>query len=77
VVCSYTPYTEKQSQEWIRKGQPSPIKAKIPASQTKQMLLAFFDRKGLIYSHVVPRGSTVNSTYIVKVLGIFLIHLKK
>jgi hypothetical protein len=28
------------------------------------MLLAFFDSKSLVYSHIVPRGSTFNAVYI-------------
>ncbi len=41
------------------------------------MLLAFFDSKGLVYSQIIPRGSTVNAPYIVKVLDVFLRHLRK
>jgi hypothetical protein len=55
--------------QWVKKGQPGPIKAKVHASRTKQMLLAFFDSKGLIYSHIVPKGSAVNGNYIVKALA--------
>ncbi len=39
------------------------------------MLLAFFDSKG--YSHIVPRGFTINLVYILKFLGIFTKHMKK
>jgi hypothetical protein len=46
------------SQQWIKKDQPGPIKAKMNASQMKQMPLVFFDSKGLIYTHIVPRGAT-------------------
>jgi hypothetical protein len=41
------------------------------------MLLAFFDSKGVIYSHIDPKGSPVNSKYIVKALGNFLKQVKK
>jgi hypothetical protein len=41
------------------------------------VLLTFFDSKGLIYTHIVPRGSTVNAAYIVKVLDVFMRHFKK
>jgi histone-lysine N-methyltransferase SETMAR len=41
------------------------------------MFLAFFDCKGLIFSHIVPKGSTVNAIDIVKVLDIFMKHMKK
>ncbi len=76
MVCYHMPQSKKQSQQWIEKGQPGPIKAKVQASRSKQMLLTF-DSKGLIYTHIVPRGSTVNAAYIVKVLDVFMRHFKK
>jgi histone-lysine N-methyltransferase SETMAR len=77
MVCHHTPQTKKQSMQWVKKGQPGPLKAQVHASRTKQMLLAFFDSKGLIYRHIVPKGSAVNGKYIVKALGNFLKQLKK
>jgi hypothetical protein len=41
------------------------------------MLFAFFDSKGLVYSHIVPRGSTINAAYIMKVQDVFMRHLRK
>jgi hypothetical protein len=49
----------------------------VHASQKKQMLLAFFDSKCLIYTHIVPRSASINANYIIKALGKFLVHLKK
>jgi histone-lysine N-methyltransferase SETMAR len=77
MVCYHTPQTKKQSKQWIKKGQPGPIKARVHASRTKQMVMAFFDSKGLVYTHIVPRGATINAIYTVKVLGIFMKNLKK
>ena len=77
LVSYHTPLTKKQSKQWILKGQPGPIKAKVQASRTKQMVLAFFDSKGLIYSNIVPRGVTVNAAYIVKALASFMKNLKQ
>ena len=77
MVSYHTPETKKQSKQWRRKGQPGPIKAKVHASRTKQMVMAFFDSKGLIYTHIVPRGSTINANYIVMTLGKFMKNLKK
>ncbi len=37
----------------------------------------FFNSKGLIYSHIIPRGSVVNEKGIVKALDNFLKQLKK
>jgi histone-lysine N-methyltransferase SETMAR len=77
MVSYHTPETKKASKQWIKKGLPGPIKAKVHASRTKQMLLAFFDSKGLIYTHIVPRGSTINADYILKAMDKFMAHLKK
>ena len=77
LVSYHTPLTKKQSKQWILKGQPGPIKAKVQASRTKQMILAIFDSKGLIYSKIVLRGATVNAAYIVKALASFLKNLKQ
>jgi hypothetical protein len=77
MVCYHMPQSKKQSQQWIEKGLPGPIKAKVQASRSKQLLLAFFNSKGLIYTHIVPRVSTINAAYIVKVLDVFMRHFKK
>jgi hypothetical protein len=71
------PESKKKSKQWIKKGQPGPRKARVHASWTKQMLMAFFDSKGLIYTHIVPRGISINSAYTVKVLNIFYKNLKQ
>jgi hypothetical protein len=39
------PQTKQQSKQWLVKGEPGPIKAKVHASRSKQMVLAFFDLK--------------------------------
>ncbi len=77
MVSYHTPETKKQSKKWIAKGKLGPIKAKVQASRTKQMILAFFDSKGLVYSHIFARGVPINGNYIVKVLGLFMKQLKK
>jgi histone-lysine N-methyltransferase SETMAR len=77
MVSYHTPETKKQSKQWIPRGQPGPLKARVHASRTKQMVMAFFDSRGMIYTHMVPRGATINATYTIKVLGTFLEHFKK
>jgi 4-amino-4-deoxy-L-arabinose transferase-like glycosyltransferase len=74
MVSYHMPETKNQSKQWIKKGLP--IKARVHASRMKQMLLAFFDSKGLIYTDIVPRGTSINANYIIKPLGKFLVHLK-
>ncbi len=58
-VSFHTPQTKQQSKQWLVKGAPGPIKAKVHASRSKQMVLCFFDSKGLIYTNYVPKGSMV------------------
>ncbi len=41
------------------------------------MLLAFFDSKGLVNTHIVPKGTAINANYILVVLGKFMVHLRK
>ena len=40
------------------------------------MVLAFFDATGLIYTNIVPKGTTVNAAYIVKALKVFMKKMK-
>jgi hypothetical protein len=35
---------------------PGPVKAKVVATRTKQMVLAFFDDQGVVYTNYDPRG---------------------
>lgn len=76
MVSQHTPETKKQSKRWVKKGQPGPIKARVHASRSKHMVLAFFDAGGLIYTNIVPKGQTVNAAYIVKTLDIFLKNMR-
>ncbi len=71
-VSIHTPTMKMQSKHRLKKGTPGPIKAKVAASRTKQMVLAFFDNKGVIYTNHVPRGTTVNGEYIIKAPKSFL-----
>ncbi len=76
MVSYNTPQTKRQSKQWIKKGLPGPVKAKVAASRTKQMLVAFFDKKGLVSMHIVLRGTTINANYTIIVLGKFMKHLR-
>ena len=42
-VSMHTPETKSQSKKWLKKGTPGPIKAKVHATCTKQMVIMFFD----------------------------------
>ncbi len=50
MVSCHTPETKRLSKQWIKKGLPGPVKSKVLASCNKQMVLAFFDKKGLAYT---------------------------
>ena len=58
--------------KWIKKGRPGPIKAKVQCARTKQMVQAFFNTKGPIYTNMMPRFIIGNLTYIMKGLVTFL-----
>jgi histone-lysine N-methyltransferase SETMAR len=68
----HTPETKRQSKQWVKKGQPGPLKVKVHASRTKQMVLVFFDAKGVIYTNFKPKGEMVKATYIRNALTRFL-----
>ena len=46
--------------------------SKITKSLGKNMLILFMDRKGMLLTHAVPRGQTVNSEYYSKVINIII-----
>jgi hypothetical protein len=71
LVSSFTPETKRMSKEWTLKGKPGPLKAKVQASRSKQMVFAFFDSRSLIYTHIASRSATINAPYVVDVLGKF------
>ena len=71
----YTPQTKQNS--GLKKDLTDAINAWVPTGHTKQLFMVFFDSKGLFYRHIIPRGITINTAYIVKVLGTFIHFLKK
>jgi hypothetical protein len=76
-VSFHTPETKQQSMQWLPKGQPGPVKAKVHATRTKPMVLAFFNSMGLVYTNYMPRGTSVNANYIVEALGTFMKILRR
>ena len=76
-VSFFAPESKKASMQWLPKGSPGPIKAKVQESRKKQMILAFFANKGPIYTNYVPPGTKVNSDYILKAMRSFLKKFKQ
>jgi hypothetical protein len=67
-VSFHTHETKQRSKQWLEKGKPGPIKAKVHAMRKKQMVLALFNFKVLIYTNFLLRGKTVNALYIIEAL---------
>jgi hypothetical protein len=42
--------------QWVKKSQTDPVKAVVHATRSKQMVLIFFDGKGLITLTMFPRA---------------------
>ena len=77
VVAFHTPETKEQSKQWLPKGTPGPLKARVQASRKKQMVFAFFDTSGLIYQHYAKPGAKINAKYLIEVLDNFLGALRR
>ncbi len=45
LVSYFTPETKRMSKEWTLKGKPGPLKAKVQASRSEQMVFVFFDSR--------------------------------
>ena len=71
MVAFHTPETKQRSKQWLPKGSPAPVKAKVIASR-KQMVLSFFDHQGLIFQRFAPLGTSINGDFIIEVLKKFL-----
>ncbi len=63
VVSKYNPKIKAQSKQWLEKKQRH-YQDKVKASQTKQMVFAFFDNKWTVYTHYVPSGTAANADYL-------------
>ena len=71
-VAFHTPDTKNQSKQWLPKGTPGPLKARVQVSRKKQMVFAFFNNAGLVYQHYAPLGTKANAGYLVGILRKFL-----
>ena len=57
--------------QWKHTGSPRPKKARQSKSTHKLLMIPFFDSTGMIYTHWVPTGQTVNKEYYVEFLREF------
>ena len=59
--------TKKQTSVWEIKGLAPPKKAHAYKFVGKHICIMFMHRKGILLSHFVPHGQTVNKAYYSKV----------
>jgi histone-lysine N-methyltransferase SETMAR len=60
---SYEPELKRQSSEWRRQGSPRQRKFRQEAGHVKVMLIVAYDYEGVLLTHAVPSGTTVNAVY--------------
>ncbi len=74
-----TPEMQEQSKQWLFEGSGPPRKAKVSFSEKKVMVIAFFDLRGLVYLHNMPKGETINAVYYIDILESLLLlqHLRR
>ncbi len=71
-VSFHIPETKQQSKQWAAYEPTWPHKAKVQASRIRQMVLAFFNSKGIIHTSYMPGRTKVNTNYMIDALGKFM-----
>ena len=64
-IYYYDSETKRQSSQWKQAGSPRAKKARQSKSTQKLLMIPFFDSTGMIYTHWVPTGQSVNKEYYV------------
>jgi histone-lysine N-methyltransferase SETMAR len=62
-VYGYNPETKQQYSQWESPGSPILEKARQSPSTTKNMLIVFFDIRGIVHHEFIPEGQTVNAEF--------------
>ena len=57
----YDPKMKQHSTQWVEKGGLPPKKARAQKSAAKGMVITFFYYKDMVYTYMVPHGTTVNA----------------
>jgi len=55
----FKPETKQQLAQWKHTDSPPPKKFQVTASAEKMMVAMFWDSKGMILIHFVPKSTTV------------------
>ncbi len=54
--------------QWVGEGEARPKKARMSKLQAKTMLVAFFDKKGMIHKKFLPRNTIMNAELYLNIL---------
>ena len=65
----FNPETKRQSAQWKHLTSPPPQKFRVQPSNEKIMYAIFWDCRGIILAHPVPKGTTVTGTSYVDTLA--------
>ena len=65
-IYCYDPETKRQSSQWKHAGSPRSKKARQSKSTHKPLMITFFDSTGMIYTHWVPTGQTINNVEVLR-----------
>jgi [histone H3]-lysine36 N-dimethyltransferase SETMAR len=60
-VHYYEPETKRTSKQWRHVTSPKPRKFRVQSSEGKVLLTLFWDHRGPILEHYIPKGTTVTS----------------
>ncbi len=67
-LFEYDPATKRQSMQCVCEDEARLKKAQVSKSQVKTMLVALFNKKGLIYKEFLPQKTTVNTELYLNIL---------
>lgn len=67
-VLYYDPEDQKQSRQWVTRGDPTPTKPKKTLTNEKILLTVFWDMKGVLLVDFMPRGRTMNGKYYAELM---------
>lgn len=70
-IHAWNPESKEASKQWIGPGEDRPTKVVIERSTLKTMLVAFFDRSGMIYHEFVLDGHGIGTDCYLEILQRF------
>jgi hypothetical protein len=66
VVSFHTPESKNLPKKWLKKGTPGSVLSQVHTRRSKQVVLAFLDNKGMVYTYYIPRGKIGNANNTIK-----------